>query len=643
MVALVCFLLPSGGATWEAWERWGRGGAMMLVALGGLTLIRHARTGRALVVLGLLGGVAVHARGFAGRPDALVLVLGLVTLVVLAGLGPPPTAGRHPPVAVHAFLRAAAAASMVGWFVVVALEENDRDAVWLAFGASGVVVMALATWALRAFGRRRLVGTSAAIVAVVGATLAPSQSGALTALLVPSAAVFLLVPGEQGSWLRDGLSAVFAHPPRMLVVTFLVLSAVGAVLLSLPVASEDGAISVLDAAFTAVSAVCVTGLITLDTPNAFSGFGEATILALIQVGGLGIMTFYTAALAALGRRLSMRHESAIASSLNVRERHELRKTLGRILGFTLVVEGAGAAALTVAFTRHGDPFGAALWRGAFTSISAFCNAGFALQSDSLVPYQSDPFVLHVVAIVIVLGGLSPVAALAVPALARREVVALQTKLILVTTGMLLAVGFVFYGALEWNASLAGLGVGDKLHNAWFQSVTLRTAGFNTVDLTETRPATQTAMIAMMFIGGSPGGTAGGAKTTTFALLAAMVVATMRGRTRVDAFGRRVPDATLYRAAAVLTVGVLSAVGVLILLQLTQVMPLGVAVFETVSALATVGLSIGGTEALDEVGKVLVMVAMFAGRVGPLTLFLFLSEQRRRDELWSYPEEEVDVG
>jgi trk system potassium uptake protein TrkH len=455
----------------------------------------------------------------------------------------------------------------------------------------------------------------------------------------------VVVRGNEGSWVASTASSVLEHPPRMLVVTFLLLCFGGTVLLALPAATESGQpIAVVDAAFTAVSAVCVTGLATVDTPTTFSPFGEGALLLLIQVGGLGIMTFYTAALAALGKRLSLRHESSIAASANVRERQELVRTLVRLIVFTFVVEAIGAVLLTVAFLLHGEGFSSAFWRGIFTSVSAFCNAGFALQSDNLIGYQEDPFVLHVVATVIVLGGLSPAAALAIPRLARRRrlPVPLQAKLALVTTAFLLFGGFVLYAFLEWNVSLAGMSAGDRLHNAWFQSVTLRTAGFNSVDLVQTRPATQTMMIVWMFVGGTPGGTAGGAKTTTAALLVLMVVAAMRGQSYVDVFGRRVPHSTIYRAGAVFTVGILAAVGLLVGLQLTQSMELHVAIFETVSALATVGLSIGGTAQLDEVGKVLVMFGMFAGRVGPLTLFLFLTEQRG-DELWKHPEEEVDVG
>ncbi|MCB9616870.1 MAG: potassium transporter TrkH [Sandaracinus sp.] len=632
--------LPTGD---EGFELPVRVGAVCLFALGAWLLPARWTHGAALITFALLATVGAHALALRTRPDLVVFALAAVVAVMLTTLTAPSEIGRRPPDWRPPVVHTLALASLAGWFVVVALERDAWPELGVALATTVAACVGTVVWIQRERRKRRYVGVALLALSAVLLGFAQGLPGLLSAALPASLATLALVRGNDGSWVREAAASVLEHPPRMLVVTFLVLCVGGALLLSLPVATENGeAIGLVDAAFTAVSAVCVTGLATVDTPTTFSPFGEGVLLLLIQVGGLGIMTFYTAALAALGQRLSLRHESTIAASINVRERQQLLRTLAQLIGFTFVVEIVGGALLTLAFAMRGEPILSALWRGLFTSISAFCNAGFALQSDSLVGYQDDAFVLHVVAVVIVLGGLSPAAALALPSLVRRRPVALQIKLGLATSVALLLVGFVLYGFLEWDASLAELAPLDRVHNAWFQSVTLRTAGFNSVDLATTRPATQTMMIAWMFVGGSPGGTAGGAKTTTAALLVLMVVAAMRGRTYVDVFGRRIPHATVYRAAAVFTVGVLSAIGLLAGLQLTQSMDLGVAVFEAVSALATVGLSIGGTAQLDEVGKVLIMFAMFAGRVGPLTLFLFLSEQKG-DELWKHPEEEVDVG
>ena len=214
--------------------------------------------------------------------------------------------------------------------------------------------------------------------------------------------------------------------------------------------------------------------------------------------------------------------------------------------------------------------------------------------------------------------------------------------LLPTTSLLAGVGFIAYLAFEWSHSLAGLAWGHKVANAAFQSLTLRTAGFNSVDVAATQPATQVFMIAWMFVGGSPGGTAGGIKTTTAALLMLAVVASLRGRRDVTVLRRRIVHTSVYRAAAVATVGVLSGLVVVLALMLTQRLPPEMATFEAVSALATVGLSTGGTALLDGVGKIIIMLAMFIGRVGPLTLFLLLGEHRSRAR-WQFPDAEVDVG
>jgi trk system potassium uptake protein TrkH len=301
--------------------------------------------------------------------------------------------------------------------------------------------------------------------------------------------------------------------------------------------------------------------------------------------------------------------------------------------------------LLVGFLAAGEPSDTALWRAVFTSVSAFCNAGFALQTDNLIPYQTNPLVLHTVAALITLGGLSPAVALAAPRWLRRQKttpISVQAKLALVASLVLAVVGAIFFLAAEWSGSLAHLSFGDRLHNAWFHSVTLRTAGFNSVDMLALSPATVAMSLPWMFIGGSPGGTAGGVKTTTAAILLLAVIAAVTGRDRVVAGGRTIPHRTVYKAAAITTVGAATVFVAFVALLLTQTMPWHVAIFEVVSATGTVGLTIGGTPALDDIGKLVVMACMFAGRVGPLTLFMFVSQRTRR-AVWERPEEDLDVG
>lgn len=354
------------------------------------------------------------------------------------------------------------------------------------------------------------------------------------------------------------------------------------------------------------------------------------------------MTISTSALSLLGRRLSLRQEAVMAALVSQENRADLYRALTRTLWVTALFELVGAALLTLEFHRAGEAWPMATWRGLFTAISAFCNAGFALQSDSLIPYQSRPIVLHVVSVLIIAGGLSPVAIVALPAAVRGKRIKLQVRVALLSTAVLLIGGFFVVGALEWGSSMSALGWLDRLHNAWFQSVTLRTAGFNSVDFNALQPATWMVMMVFMFVGGCPGGTAGGLKTTTAFVLLLSVAGSLRGRTTADAFGRTIPNRTVFKAAAIATMGVLATTVAFTLLLIAQQIPFAVALFEVVSALGTVGLSIGGTGMLDEIGKTIIMVCMFLGRVGPLTVFLILSD-RRMPPAWVLPEEEIEVG
>ncbi len=504
-----------------------------------------------------------------------------------------------------------------------------------------------ALFALRWSWGAHAIRRQGAFALAVGAVLTLYWTGNPTsAHLVLAAIALTVIPTDaRRDAARGILDPILQHPAGPLVASFFVLCAVGGLLLHVPGASTlEGGISSVDAVFTAVSAVCVTGLIVLDTPADFTFTGQAIILALIQLGALGIMSYSAAIIIALGRRLRLRDESLIASSLNAADRSQLRALLTRLLAFTFTCEAVGAALLAILFQRQSDDAPLAIWRGIFTSVSAFCNAGFAIQSDSLIPYQHDPLVLHVVSALIIFGGLSPAAALAAPRIWRRDnrERSAQIKLILSVSAALLVANFVLFAAIEWNNSLASLSVFDRLHNAWMQSVTLRTAGFNSVPFDSLRPATLIIMMASMFIGGSPGGTAGGVKTTTAAVLLLSVVAAVRGGQEVSAFGRRISTLTIDRAAAIATLGMLSVFLITLALLLTQSMPASSALFEAVSALATVGLSIGGTADLDSVGKIVITFAMFVGRVGPLSMFAFLSTRGTRRSP-GHPVEPIDVG
>lgn len=621
-------------------------GAALGLTAAGLLLPRRPRLARLLALVAIVAGPVPIAPLAGQRPELLVvgaLVLwGLLHLVlsepgrVLAASSPRPAPWRT--------ARAGAALALVVWFVQV-LARPTLSSVDALITAAPIALAAAVgiRWATRETERPWAAWVlGAAIVAALTGAIATRRDPelALTWLALAPLVTLVLIPGDS----EEGpVARVLEHPARLLVGTFFGLAAIGTALLALPAASSNGvSIGVLDAAFTAVSAVCVTGLIVVDTPVVFSPFGQAVLLALIQVGGLGIMTFYTVAFAAFGRRLSLRHERAVAGAMNVDDRRQLVGSLRQVLVLTLVSELLGTALLAAGFLFEGDEWASALWRGLFTSISAFCNAGFALQPDSLVPYQTSPVVLYTAGALIVVGGLSPAGVMALPRWIRGNKLRLQERLILLTTTALLLGGFVVYALFEWSVSLGHLSWADRVHNAIFQSITLRTAGFNSVDLAATRPATQTVMVVLMLIGGSPGGTAGGIKTTTVAVIALMVTTTLLGRRRATAYGRSLGSPTVFKAGAVFTVGVIAILVAFVTIQLTQPIEASVAVFEVVSALGTVGLSIGGTGLLDSVGKIVLLVCMFAGRVGPLTLFLFLTEQQHESPV-SFPEERVDVG
>lgn len=634
---------------------WIAASASLSLLISAVVLALRPRAGRVFAGIGWVGSFVVLLPTLTQSPSlALATMLAIVFLLGrLWGIIEPPT---HPIFSRQPILAARArSAAMV--VVVLAIGEYVTSG---AGRSPGVLACLFCSWIVSAVflaqwlidegrsHRGRAIVMLAALLAS-GAVCAASwghwricwaAAVAVSAIAVAALPVERRVAGAIAAW--SGL--FLEHAERLLVSTFALLCLAGTLLLALPLSSTAaGSIGLVDAAFTSVSAVCVTGLIVLDTPHDFTFFGQAVILVLIQAGGLGIMSFSTAALRLLGRRLSLRHEAAVAGLINVQDRSKLFDSVRRLIVLTLGVEAAGVLMLLPAFLIRGDGFFMALWRALFTSVSAFCNAGFALQSDSLIPYRTDGWILQTVAALIILGGLSPPVVAALPHLLRREAgVPIQVRIVVVTSVVLLVVGFAFFLAIEWGGSLSGLSFWDRIHNAWLQSATLRTAGFNSVPMAGLDPTVLSLMMVLMFIGGSPGSTAGGIKTTTAAVLGLAVASAVRGRWEASAFKRHIPHKTVYKAAAIATVGAGVTLAALIGVQLTQSMPERLALFEVVSALGTVGLSLGGTALLDGVGKVIIIACMFLGRVGPLSLFIFLSDRAYRTA-WKLPAEEIDVG
>ncbi len=542
-------------------------------------------------------------------------------------------------------LRHLVGVALVATVAVVGYEIGLTSRVRTLTHAGGLVVVGLALpFLVRLAQRRSVPAWLALVLASVSLLLALRPAGALT-LLAASLAITLSMLVTRTALFGELLDHFFGRPALLVLVSFVTLIALGTMLLSFPAASSTGRpIAPVDALFTATSATCVTGLIVLDTPNDFSSFGKVVILALIQIGGLNIMVLSTFAAILLGRGLGLKSEQALGELLELHAVRSAYRLIVFIVVATLAVEGIGALILGAAFLQTGDSLAEGLWRGVFHSISAFCNAGFALQSDSLVSFQGQPLILITVAALITLGGLG-FAVLAFTWLRvtgqRRVGLAVQVKVVLASSLVLLLVGWMGFGAVEWGGALRDLGFQDRLVNALFASVTARTAGFNSVDMAGLHPTTVLLMMVLMFIGASPGGTGGGIKTTTVVVLLGAIPAVARGRQRVVVFGRRMTLETVYRSAVIAVVGVLVVVGSAMLLLASQAGGFETLLFESVSAFGTVGLSLGATAGLNSLGKCVVTAVMLAGRVGPLALALLLG--RATGGRLGYPEASLMVG
>ncbi|RKO68189.1 Trk family potassium uptake protein [Desulfofundulus salinus] len=433
-------------------------------------------------------------------------------------------------------------------------------------------------------------------------------------------------------------------PPQVLVLGFAAVILAGALILMLPVSSRSGTYTdFLTALFTATSAVCVTGLVVVDTGTYWSTFGQAVILALIQIGGLGFMSMATFFFILMGRRIGLKERLIIQESLNQLRVAGIVRLVRAVFLFTVLTEGFFAIILSLRFYfDYGFP--RCLWLGIFHAVSAFNNAGFDLLGDfrSLTGYVSDPVVTLSVTTLIILGGLGFATVMELYNYPRTRRLSVHTKLVLRVTGWLILCGALLFGLLEWGHILRDLPLSGKILASYFQAVTSRTAGFNTVDIGHLNAATQFLIIILMFIGASPGSTGGGIKTTTFALLGITLWSLSKGKEDVEIFRRRIPPWQVYKALSVTLWAILLVSTVTLLLSVTEGGDFLAALFETVSAFGTVGLSMGLTPELTPLGRVAIIFTMFAGRLGPLTL-AYAFAQRRRKTAIRYPEEKIMVG
>jgi trk system potassium uptake protein len=437
------------------------------------------------------------------------------------------------------------------------------------------------------------------------------------------------------------------HPAQLIVFAFALGVVAGTALLLLPVAAVGaGRASLTTALFTSTSALCVTGLVVVDTPTYWSHFGQAVILGLIQVGGIGIMTLASLLALLVARRLGLRTRLLAQAETAAPELRDVRQLVRGVVVLSVIFEAVAAVVLALRFwlTYDMDP-GSAAWRGVFVAISAFNNAGFALWSDSLVRFATDPWVCVTVALAVIAGGLGFPVWLE---LWRRGVGprtwTLHTKLTVGMTFALVVLGFAAVAAFEWSnaAATGGLDTGGKLLTAFFQGVTPRTAGFNTLDYGSLTQETLFVTDLLMFIGAGSASTAGGIKVTTFALLFLMVWSEVRGDPDVSAFGRRVPAHVQRQAFAIAFIATIAVSAGTLVLMADSVHPFRAVVFEAVSAFGTVGLSTGITPDWNDLGRIVLVVLMFLGRTGPYTLAVALALRERR-RLYRFPEERPVIG
>ena len=421
-------------------------------------------------------------------------------------------------------------------------------------------------------------------------------------------------------------------PTRLIAVGFLALILVGTLILMLPIASKTEPATFSQALFTATSATCVTGLVVRDTFTSWTGFGQAVILLLIQIGGLGLMTVITLFSFALGKRLGLYNRIVLMQSAGNMTLSGVSNLVRRIIPLAFVIEGAGAVLLSFRFIPQFG-WGKGIWFSIFHAVSAFCNAGFDLMGakepfSSMTCYVGDPLVILPLSILIIIGGLG--------FLVWRDIgncgfrfskYQLHTKIVLAASGILLIGGWILFLVFEWNASMAELSFPQKLLAAFFQSVSPRTAGFNSIDLTKLSESGNLLSNVLMLIGGSPGSTAGGIKTTTVAVLLLCTWTSARGRRRDNIFRYSLERDTLRQAASIVMIYLTMAIAAILILCAIEPVTLKEAMFEVNSAIATVGSTLGITPYLGLVGRYLLILLMFVGRLGGLTFTLIFAQQR----------------
>ncbi|MBB5642588.1 TrkH family potassium uptake protein [Cryobacterium roopkundense] len=437
------------------------------------------------------------------------------------------------------------------------------------------------------------------------------------------------------------------HPAQVVASAFAFTILVGTALLMLPNArvGPDSA-TFMEALFTATSAVCVTGLTVVDTATYWTPFGQIVILALIQVGGFGIMTFASVIGLAVVRKLSLRSRINAAAEAKSVGLEDVKGLVVGVVKISLIIEAAVAVLLTIRFLfGYGEPFGRAVWLGVFHSVSSFNNAGFALFSDNMISYATDPWICLPICAAIILGGLGfPVIMQLRKHLRTPLKWTMNTRIVVAGTIVLLVFGSVYITALEWNNpnTLGPMDWQGKLLAGFFQSVQTRTAGFNSIDIGQMDSASLLGMDVLMLIGAGPAGTAGGIKITTFAVLFFILWAEVRGDVAVNVFGKRLSRAVHRQAITIVLLAVAVVITATAALMVMTDISLDALLFEAISAFGTVGLSTGITAGLPPAGQVILILLMFIGRLGPITFASALALRERRST-YELPKERPIIG
>lgn len=448
--------------------------------------------------------------------------------------------------------------------------------------------------------------------------------------------------------MKDSLKAKRMSAVRILALGFAITILIGGVILSLPICSSQGTYTnLLDSIFTATSAVCVTGLVTVDTGTHWSTFGQVVIMILIEIGGLGFMSVGTFIAVLLGRKITLRDRLVMQEAMNAFKIQGVVNMLRYVIGLTITIQLIGAVLLSTVFIpRYGVAKG--IFYSIFHSVSAFCNAGFDLMGNfsGLTTYNKNYLVIIVLGLLIIIGGIGFTVLIELINYPTSKKLSTHSKMALLVTGVLILWGTINILVLEYHnpGTLKDMTLGQKILNSFFSSVTPRTAGFNSISNGDMTNAGKFTTIILMFIGGSPGSTAGGLKTVTFGVLILTVVAAMEGREDTEVFGRRFPKETVYKSFALFCIAMILVFAVTMILTVTEPsMNFIDLLYEATSAFSTAGLTTGVTQQLTNwLSKVILIITMYCGRVGPMTVILAIVNKKKKRGI-KYPEGKILIG